>query len=133
MPTFCRKRQVSSFYSVLKQPCTKLCHRQTYYWNNLPGTSVLSFAIFLQYILSICIIYTQLNEYILLSQRSSVRLLRSPVEATAHYVSFRSTLCRNRRWKPIQLKRGFLISSRQRLLQPVVREVYCGFYEPKCM
>ena len=29
MPTFCRKPQVASFYSSLKQPYTILCHRQT--------------------------------------------------------------------------------------------------------
>ena len=59
MPTFCRKLQVASFYSSLKQPHTKLCHRQkdrqrewqtnrqTYWWYNLPSTSIISFAIFL--------------------------------------------------------------------------------------
>ena len=29
MPTFCCKPQVASFYSSLKQPYRKLCHRQT--------------------------------------------------------------------------------------------------------
>ena len=28
MPTFCRKVQVARLYSSLKQPYTKLCHRQ---------------------------------------------------------------------------------------------------------
>ena len=28
MPTFCRKLQIASFYSYLKQPYIKLCHRQ---------------------------------------------------------------------------------------------------------
>ena len=40
MLTFFCKPQVASFYSSLKQPYTKLCHRQnldrqTYLWNNL--------------------------------------------------------------------------------------------------
>ena len=29
MPTFCRKPEVASFYSSLKQPYTKMCHRTT--------------------------------------------------------------------------------------------------------
>ena len=29
MPTFCRKPEVASSYSSLKQPYTKMCHRQT--------------------------------------------------------------------------------------------------------
>ena len=29
MPTFCRKPKVASFYSSVKQPYTKMCHRTT--------------------------------------------------------------------------------------------------------
>ena len=45
MPTYCCQLLcVASFYSSLKQPYTKLCHRQTYYRNNLAGSFVISIA-----------------------------------------------------------------------------------------